>query len=267
MSLLARFEGVAEILFTGAFKRNQDRLQPVVIAKELIKSMLKNKQISVSTVYVPNVYRIFLNSCDWSPLASFGDAFLIELSKYVYAEGSRLGFTFLTKPAIELHADANVAQHQLVIEVDFDDSIVVEWQDEKNETLSEENLHEKTNIFREEVRTNFKSEQVNGRNPRYYLEVIEGLDCGHIYPLNCEVVYIGRHSQCEMSLIDPEVSRRHLKVTANPSGWLIDDLGSTNGTWLNGQRITRQALSPGDRIQIGQTVLMLKRYADDETGV
>jgi hypothetical protein len=61
MSLLARFEEVAELLFTGMFKKNNTiRLQPVEIAKGLVKVMFKNKQVSISQVYVPNVYRVFL---------------------------------------------------------------------------------------------------------------------------------------------------------------------------------------------------------------
>ena len=123
MSLLARFEGMAEFLFTGAFKKGAARLQPVEIAKELVKAMLRNKQVSISQVYVPNIYRVYLHSSDWGPLASFGDVFLIELSKYLFAEAGRYGYTFLTKPAIELHSDETVNPREMVVEVDFDDTV------------------------------------------------------------------------------------------------------------------------------------------------
>lgn len=262
MSLLARFEEVAEHLFTGVFKKNAARLQPVEIAKELVKAMLKNKQVSISQVYVPNVYRVFLNSSDWSPLASFGDAFLIELSKYIYAEGQRSGFTFLSKPSIELHSDDTVKPCEMFVEVDFDDSIVVNWgSDDGYEEESEpaEAWREQTNFYKGPSSLNPIDSLEPGRNSQYFLEILQGPDQGKKIPLEGDVINIGRHAQCEIVLNDVEVSRRHLKISRIGSGWEIDDLGSTNGTWLNNQRITKQMLFPGDRIEIGQSELVLRR--------
>jgi hypothetical protein len=255
-------EGLAEVLFTGAFKKSQAKMQPVVIARELVKIMHKHKRISVSQVYVPNVYRVFLHPDDWGPLASFGASFLLELSKYVYHEGRRFGYTFLTKPAIELHADAQTETYQMAIEVDFDDTIDLEWQDDEDDAPEAEDRREQTNILREEARSGANESADSSRNQQYYLEVIEGGDLGQRYLIPVGESFLGRHSQCAMSVADPEVSRRHLKLTVDAQGWMLDDLGSTNGTWVNGQRITRQAIAPGDRIQIGQTVLMLKRLPE-----
>jgi len=268
MSLLARFEGVAEFLFTEAFKKSSSRLQPVEIAKELVKSMFKNKQVSISQVYVPNIYRVYLHSNDWGPIASFGDVFLIELSKYLFAEAERSEYTFLTKPAIELHVDDTVNPRQMVIEVDFDDSIVVDWGEEETD-LEPENEHprpnrsnwrESTSIFRESVMKNLPAEDVVRRNSDYFLEIIEGPDISQTFALQDEEVIIGRHGQCDLVLHDPEISRRHLKIApGGENGWWLDDLGSTNGTFVNGQRITHHTTAPGDRITLGQTVLVIQR--------
>lgn len=256
MSLLARFEGMAEFLFTGPFKKSNSRLQPVGIAKDLVKAMLKNKQVSISQVYVPNVYRVYLHSSDWGPLASFGDVYLIELSKYLYAEAERNGYTFLTKPAIELHSDDTVNPREMVIEVDFDDSIDVDWGEEEEEK-EELDWRENTTIFRESAKPNLLDEGSKGRNPENFLEVIEGPDIGLKFSLKDAEVFIGRHGQCELVLHDPEISRRHLKIAPGENGWWLDDLGSTNGSFVNGQRITHQTAAPGDRIQIGQSVLVI----------
>ncbi|MDP4127173.1 MAG: DUF3662 domain-containing protein [Bacillota bacterium] len=261
MSLLARFEGMAEFLFTGAFKKGGGRLQPVEIAKELVKAMLKNKQVSISQVYVPNIYRVYLHPSDWGPLASFGDVFLIELSKYLFAEAERNGYTFLSKPAIELHADETVNPREMVVEIDFDDSIDVDWGEEEKETdaIKESNWRESTTIFKELVKTNSLAQDIAGRNSDYFLEIIEGPDVGQTFSLQKDDVFIGRHAQCDLVLHDPEVSRRHLKIAYGESGWWLDDLGSTNGSFINGQRITHQTTAPGDRIQIGQSVLVIKK--------
>lgn len=264
MSLLARFEGIAEHLFTGAFRKGAARLQPVEIAKELVKAMLRNKQVSISQVYVPNIYRVYLHSSDWGALASFGDAFLLELSKYLFKEAERNGYTFLTKPSIELHADETVNPREMVVEVDFDDSIDVEWGDEEEEgkekdVTNESNWRENTTIFHESVKTNFSDEGKKGRNSDYFLEIIEGPDKGQSFSLYDTDVFIGRHGQCQLVLHDPEVSRRHLKIAHGENGWWLDDLGSTNGSFVNGQRITHHTAAPGDRIQIGQSVLVIQR--------
>lgn len=266
MSLLARFEGVAEYLFTGAFKKGAARLQPVEIAKELVKAMLKNKQISISEVYVPNVYRVYLHSSDWGALANFGDKFLIELSKYIFAEATRNGYTFLSKPAIELHSDDTVNPREMVVEVDFDDSIDVDWGDEEGKQKpkpkdAEEEIdwREKTTIFKESFKSNFLDQGSKGRNLEYYLEIIEGPDIGQRFSLEGQEIYVGRHGQCDLVLHDPEISRRHLKITSGENGWFLDDLGSTNGSYVNGQRITHQIAAPGDRIQIGQSIMVIHR--------
>ncbi|MDA8227192.1 MAG: DUF3662 domain-containing protein [Desulfitobacterium hafniense] len=256
MSLIARFEEIAENLFTGMFRKKVTRLQPVLIAKELVKVMLRHKQVSISQVYVPNIYRVFLHSSDWSPLASFGDAFLIELSKYLFAEGERNGFTFLTKPAVELHADDTVNPREMFIEVDFDDSVEIAWEEDDDD--ESQVWHDRTNIFRSAmVQEPDIMSETSGRKSEYYLEVIEGINSGAAFTLEKEEIYIGRHFQCELVIQDQEVSRRHIKISKSEEDWFLDDLGSTNGTFVNGQRITRLVLSPGDRIQIGQTVLTL----------
>lgn len=258
MSLLARFETMAEHLFTGAFKKNPGRLQPVEIAKELVKVMHKHKQVSISMVYVPNVYRVFLHSADWGPLASFGDALLRELSKFLHAEGGRYQYTFLSKPAIELHADDTVSPREMFIEVDFDDSIVVDWGEKADGSADESDWREHTGIFTEEVKTQVAEPELS-RNPEYYLEILEGPDNRQSFPLLSDNFHIGRHSQCEIVLHDPEISRRHLKLSREERGWLLDDMGSTNGTWVNGQRITRQVVVPGEKIRMGQTLAMIRQ--------
>ena len=250
------------MLFTGAFKKNASRLQPVEIAKELAKAMFKNKQVSISQVYVPNVYRVFLHADDWGPLASFGDTFLLELSKYLYAEGTRAGYTFLTKPTVELHSDDTVKPREMFIEVDFDDGVTVNWPEDEEPYGEEEYGGEREETYGG-GKLNFSSPAPEGRNYEYGLEVIEGPDRSVLYHLNKREMYLGRHAQCEIVLRDPQVSRRHLKITETDQGWMLDDLGSTNGTLVNGQRITREMIAPGDKIQLGQTVLVIKRLSGD----
>lgn len=93
------------------------------------------------------------------------------------------------------------------------------------------------------------------------LAVVEGSLRGTSLPLNEGGVLIGRNPECSLVLTDDYASGRHLRIYLGPDGaWYADDLESTNGTFINNQRIgTGQRLDVGTQIRIGQTILELQR--------
>jgi pSer/pThr/pTyr-binding forkhead associated (FHA) protein len=72
---------------------------------------------------------------------------------------------------------------------------------------------------------------------------------------------IGRSRSCQVRVSSGEVSRRHAEICASNGGFLLRDLASTNGSFLNGRRVTEQALQPGDRIRIGDRTLTFCQVA------
>lgn len=73
---------------------------------------------------------------------------------------------------------------------------------------------------------------------------------------NSGSVVLGRSRGCDLKLQTPDASRRHAEIVAVRSGYLLRDLASTNGTFLNGQRVEEQPLRPGDRIEIGRDLIV-----------
>lgn len=68
---------------------------------------------------------------------------------------------------------------------------------------------------------------------------------------------VGRHSSCDVVLDDPTVSRRHARLRRRDGVWVLQDLDSTNGTLLNGHRVGRCRLRPGDRLVLGEHHLLV----------
>ena len=92
----------------------------------------------------------------------------------------------------------------------------------------------------------------------YALRFISGKYQGGEYPLQEEgELVIGRSSELDMVLIEDMVSRKHAKISLAPGQITISDLGSTNGTFVNGEKIKRARLKEGDRILIGTSILKL----------
>jgi hypothetical protein len=95
------------------------------------------------------------------------------------------------------------------------------------------------------------------------LFIEEGVLAGQIFHLEQNVAVFGRGGQTEgerIALPEPSVSRQHMRLQREPQGWMLVDLGSTNGTYLNGQRIRDQEpylLRPGDKVALGGMVMVV----------
>lgn len=99
-----------------------------------------------------------------------------------------------------------------------------------------------------------------GRNEPRSLVVTDGPNQGASAPLGDAPILIGRGTDAAIRLDDDYVSTRHARVATNGEQWFVEDLGSTNGTYVGSQRVTAPTpVSPGTSIRIGKTVLELRR--------
>ncbi len=105
------------------------------------------------------------------------------------------------------------------------------------------------------------------KNERPSLTFISGVEAGRVFPLDHVDTFIGRTPESTIQLAEGGISRKHSRITRTDLGtYLIEDLGSTNGTMLNGKRITRAELRPGDRVQLGPGVVFQFVMLDEAEG-
>lgn len=92
--------------------------------------------------------------------------------------------------------------------------------------------------------------------PKYVLRGVSGAAFGKTFPVYQQMV-IGRQQDCEISIPSEEISRRHASVKPTPDGLMVEDMGSSNGTYINGKRVQSGLLQPGEELRLDAIRFML----------
>jgi predicted component of type VI protein secretion system len=102
---------------------------------------------------------------------------------------------------------------------------------------------------------------------QYQLTMRSGPNPGTVYALDGDQISIGRDSSNEIPVNDAEVSRRHSRLTFQGGKYVLDDMGSTNGTFVNGQRLTGpRVLKSGEVISLGEQIVFVYEAVDSDPG-
>ncbi len=98
--------------------------------------------------------------------------------------------------------------------------------------------------------------------PKFVLRGVSGVTFGKVFPVHGTMV-IGRQAECEISIQSDEISRRHAELKATPDGVMVEDLGSSNGTYVNDRRITRHTMKSGDELRLDTIRFLLLAPGQD----
>jgi hypothetical protein len=250
MSMLRNLEAKLGGLVEGAFGRAfRTSVQPVELAHKLAKEMEDNQMASVSRVYVPNHYRVFLSPQDREQFASYEPALRKELSDYLLEHARQEQFALSTRPQVEFHTDDRLDLGEFGIQAQLlgepDDA------QDAGEAAPAPSAGDfgHTMVYSPSRDARRMEQPVDDRRQAL---LVGG---GRRNVLSGSRVVVGRSREADLVLQDPNVSRRHAELRREDGGWQIVDLGSTNGIKVNGRRVDNAALRPGDQVTIGVTDL------------
>ncbi|HYN91365.1 MAG TPA: DUF3662 and FHA domain-containing protein [Thermoleophilaceae bacterium] len=245
-NLEAKLGGLVEGAFGRAFKTS---VQPVELAHKLAKEMEDNQMVSVSRVYVPNHYRVFLSPKDREQFASYEPALRKELSDYLLEHARQESFALSTRPQVEFHTDERLDLGEFGIQAQL-----LATPDDEQEPDAPPTPAPSAGDFGHTM-VYSPDREVRRLDPALDRRQALLVGEGRRNVLSGSRVAIGRSREADIVVADPNVSRRHAELRRDESGWHVVDLGSTNGIRVNGRRVDQVGLSPGDRITVGVTDL------------
>ena len=220
-----RLEGVVEGFFAKTFRSG---LQPVELAKRVLREMDSGKTVGVREVWAPNHFEIALSPVDRTRFEQVELSLIAELKQVVRDNAAERSWGLVGPPEVEFSSEDGLGKGEFSVKASL-----VEGEREPPPAAIGLARPVRSRAF-------LAFEDANG--PREF-------------PLDKDTVTIGRLPGSDITISDPGASRSHAEVRATEGGYALVDLGSTNGTVVNGRRIREHDLEDGDRITIGRTTI------------
>jgi Protein of unknown function (DUF3662)/FHA domain len=246
-SIESKIEGLFEGVFGRAFRAN---VQPIELARKLVKEMDDHRNVSVSRVYVPNEYTIYLSLQDRKQFAGYEGSLVGELQEYLAEHARRERYALLGAPVVLVTTDEDLAIGEFGIAT----RLVADETSDEAPPPPEIPVEQpaQTMIFRAPTPPVADA-------PEPEQEVVSLTVAGRQHVITEPRVVLGRSREAGVRISDVNSSRRHAELRQEGAAYWIVDLGSMNGTIVNGKRVDRQRLRDGDRIAIGSTEIVFRR--------
>jgi hypothetical protein len=248
MAVLRTIESKIEGLFEGVFGRAfRTHVQPIELARKLVKEMDDHRNVSVANVYVPNEYTVYLSPDDRKQFEGYEDALVSELQEYLAEHARREKYALLGPPTVLVLVDDDLAVGEFGIAT----RLVA------GETSSDSEVPPPSLPVDQPAQTMiYKSPAPvvpDAPPPEPKREVVTLTVGGRTHEITTPKVVLGRSREADIRVSDVNVSRRHAEIRQEGAGYWIVDLDSTNGVEVNGKPVDRARLRDGDRVTLGST--------------
>jgi hypothetical protein len=255
MAVLRSIESKLESLFEGVFGRAfRTNVQPVELARKLIKEMDDHRNVSVSRVYVPNEYTIYLSPGDREQFATYEEQLCDELGEYLAEHARREGYALLTPPRVELETDADLDVGVFGIA-----TRMVQPAGKAGEGVADGEPNATMVYKPTAVPVPQATEAASPVDLGIQREIAVLRWEGKSHEISKRRVVIGRSKDVDVQVSDPNVSRRHAELRQEGATYWLVDLDSTNGVEVGGKRVKRLKLEDGTRFTIGSTDIVFSR--------
>jgi hypothetical protein len=246
-----RLERVFEGVFGRAFRTN---VQPVELARKLVKEMDDHRNVSVSRVYVPNEYTIYLSAADHEQFASYEAQLRDELGDYLAEHARRESYVLLSPPRVELEPDEDLDVGVFGIA-----TRMVQPSGRAAEGPPTDAEPNATMVYKPTAPVPQETEAASAVDLGIQREVAILTWSGKRHEISKRRVVLGRSKDADVQVNDPNVSRRHAELRQEGATYWIVDLDSTNGVEVKGKRVKRLKLEDGARFTIGSTEIAFSR--------
>ncbi|HEU5363759.1 MAG TPA: DUF3662 and FHA domain-containing protein [Gaiellaceae bacterium] len=258
MPVFRSIESKLESLFEGVFGRAfRTNVQPVELARKLVKEMDDHRNVSVSRVYVPNEYTIYLSPGDREQFSSYEAQLRDELGDYLAEHARRESYALLSPPRVELQTDDDLDVGVFGIATRMVQPSGKETEPEAPPTDAQPNA---TMIYKPSPPPVVQpTEAASPVELGVQREVAFLSWDGERREIAKRRVVIGRSKDADVQVPDPNVSRRHAELRQEGATYWLVDLDSTNGVEVRGKRVKRLKLEDGTRFTIGSTEIVFSR--------
>jgi FhaA, N-terminal domain/FHA domain len=239
-----RLERVFEGVFGRAFRTN---VQPVELARKLAKEMDEHRSTSVTRVYVPNEYTVYLSPADREQFSGYENSLVSELEEYLAEHAERESYALLTTPRVFFETDDDLGVGEFGIA-----TRMAQHGRQGDGEVAEPAGPGATMVYKPRTQP---TEAVSLDELEVERQVAVIRWNGQRRVLDRRRSVLGRARDVDVQIEDPNVSRRHVEIVQEGSAYWLVDLGSTNGTEVDGRRVQRARLTDGLRFTIGETTV------------
>ena len=248
MGVLQRFERRLEGMVEGTFARVfKSELQPVEVASAIQHEMDERAAIvAQGRTLVPNDFVVEIAQTDAERLDILVESLSLELATLARDHAREQGYSFVGPVRIRFEGVPELATGMFRIR-----SGVI-----RGHTVEAGEVRQPVSDLPRPGGTQFPGRPrlvVSGSSPG------TGLEAGNTYELQTPVTLLGRGTDCDLRMVDPGVSRHHAELRVEDGQVVLVDLGSTNGTFVNGQPVRRVALVDGTTVTLGRTTMVFRQ--------